>query len=199
MSLLFETIRIQDGEVCHIGWHELRMNRARSEYWPGCAPVGLEAFLLVQRPYQTGTIRANLFYSESIEKITFKPYFRHPVKSLKLVEANDIDYHVKYHDRSRLEALLEKRDDCDEVLIVRNNLITDTSMSNVIFFDGNHWYTPARPLLSGTCRERLLSQGAIKEAEITPADLNRYLGCKLINAMREPEEEELIPASAIIH
>lgn len=70
-------------------------------------------------------------------------------------------------------------------------------MSNLIFFDGRDWVTPANPLLKGTCRNRLLAEGSITGREIAPGDLVNYLGCKLINAMREPEEEELIPVSEI--
>jgi 4-amino-4-deoxychorismate lyase len=71
-------------------------------------------------------------------------------------------------------------------------------MSNIIFFDGLSWVTPARPLLKGTCRERLLASGLILERDISVNDLSGFTGCKLINAMRDPEREAVIPTERII-
>ena len=62
--------------------------------------------------------------------------------------------------------MLDKKGDCDDILIIRNGLITDMSYANVAFFDGTQWLTPRIPLLAGTCRERLLETGPIREADI---------------------------------
>jgi 4-amino-4-deoxychorismate lyase len=70
-------------------------------------------------------------------------------------------------------------------------------MSNLVFFDGTRWLTPSTPLLPGTCRERLLSDGKISERRIRQEDLYLYQGVKLINAMRELDEEEFIPIGNI--
>jgi 4-amino-4-deoxychorismate lyase len=114
------------------------------------------------------------------------------------VEGDAIDYHVKFFDRSRLESLYALRGDCDDIIIVKNGLVTDTSMSNLIFLDGARWITPAEPLLAGTCRERLLSEGNITAATIRPKDLDHFIGVKLINAMRDPDEEEMIPIGNVV-
>ena len=41
---------------------------------------------------------------------------------------------LKYADVAPLPVFLQRRDDCDEILIVRDGAITDTSYSNVAFF-----------------------------------------------------------------
>ena len=33
MCLLFETIRVENGEALHLTWHERRMNRSVCEIW----------------------------------------------------------------------------------------------------------------------------------------------------------------------
>jgi 4-amino-4-deoxychorismate lyase len=81
--------------------------------------------------------------------------------------------------------------------MVQNGLITDTSISNLIFFDGKEWFTPANPILQGTCRDRLMAEGRLIAKEIRIDDLDLFIGCKLINAMRDPEEEWLIAMSEI--
>lgn len=192
MSLLFETIRVSEGQVMHLSWHEWRMNHARQELWHIRTPMNLGELIKVPSENRTGLVRCNVHYGPDIELITFKFYDKKPVRSLKLVKSDAIDYHVKYSDRSLLESLLTLRGDCDDIIIIKNGLVTDTSMSNLILFDGTHWMTPAKPLLEGTCRERLLSEGKIREATIRPQDLDQFIGVKLINAMRDPDEEEMI-------
>ena len=94
------------------------------------------------------------------------------IRSLRLVAADDeLDYHLKYADRSALARLLQRRDDCDEILIVRDGAITDTSYSNVAFFDGRKYVTPDTFLLNGTRRQYLLGTGVLTERRITPSDL----------------------------
>ena len=68
----------------------------------------------------------------AILSITFTAYRRKKIDSLKLMEA-DVAYSFKYSDRSVLNTLLQEKGDCDEILIVKNSCITDTSFSNVVF------------------------------------------------------------------
>lgn len=193
MSLLFETMRISDGKARHLTWHEWRMNRARQEIWDIRKPILLSEQVQVPNDHRTDLICCNVHYGPEIESITFKSYEKKHIRFLRLIDCDRIDYHVKYSDRSLLETLWARRGDCDDIIIVRYGLLTDTSMSNLIFYDGKHWITPAKPLLEGTCRERLLSEGRIKKASIRPEDLYHFKGIKLINAMRDPDEEDIIP------
>jgi 4-amino-4-deoxychorismate lyase len=80
----------------------------------------------------------------------------------------------------------------DDILIIKNGFITDTSFSNIAFFDGTQWFTPFTYLLNGTQRQHLLRQGAIVETEITPSDLKQFRYAKLINAMLDLETSPLI-------
>jgi 4-amino-4-deoxychorismate lyase len=198
MSPLYETIAIMDGIPRHLIWHEQRMNRALDEVWKIQLHEKLEDVIKVPPEYLKGLVRCNVYYGPAIEEITFKAYVKRQIRSLKLVASETIDYHMKYADRGSLESLLSLRGDGDDILIVKNRLITDTTMSNVIFWDGNEWFTPAKPLLAGTTRDRLLAEGKIREKDIPTGELWRYSGCKLINAMRSPEEEEMIAVSKII-
>jgi 4-amino-4-deoxychorismate lyase len=197
MYPLFETIRIVNGVAQHPAWHESRMDRSRREYWPGCDPIELKNFLRVPPEYSAGIVRCRIIYGSQIGSISFEPYVMKPVRSLKLVKSDAIDYRFKFTDRTNLESLLSLKEDCDEILIVKGGLVTDTSISNIVFFDGNTWHTPDSPLLKGTCRERLLSSGSIDESRITTENIRRFSGCKMINAMRLPEEQEMIMISHI--
>lgn len=197
MCLLFETIRIENGVPRYLFWHELRMKRALREIWRRDASPSLGPEIHVPDEFSKGLVRCKIIYGPDFRNITFKTYEKRMVRSLKLVTCDSIDYHLKYDDRRLLESLFEQRRTCDEILIVKNGLISDTSSSNIILKDGNHWVTPAKPLLSGTCRERLMDENGLVARDIRPKDLVQYEGYKLINAMRDPEDEEMIPVSQI--
>ncbi len=85
----------------------------------------------------------------------------------------------------------------DDVLIVKNGLLTDTSYANIAFFDGVQWLTPATPLLAGTRRQQLLEQGVITEATLHPSDLKQFKFAKLMNAMLTWAESPLISVENI--
>jgi 4-amino-4-deoxychorismate lyase len=197
MSLLFETICINDGIPLHLSWHEERMNRARAEIWNENIPLTLKSLISVPGELKDGIVRCNIGYGPGVDQVNFRRYDKNPVRSLQLVACNFIDYHVKYSDRALLKSLLDQRGNCDEIIIVKNGFITDTSMSNLVFHRRHRWFTPSTPLLAGTCRQRLLARGEISEVQIRPADLHLYSGVKLINAMRNPGDELVIPMCRI--
>ena len=188
MFPLFETIRIADGIPQHLEWHERRMLLSRGECWQRKDPIHLEQRLIVPPEMRNGVIRCKVQYGPEIGEISYEPYKKKVISSLNMVECDEIDYPLKYTDRSLLELLLSKREDCDEIIIVKNGLITDASIANLILFDGAKWYTPDMPLLKGTTRARLLFEKRIHEHSCTPAFLRSCIGVKLINAMRIPEE-----------
>lgn len=197
MFRFFETIRIDNGVPLNLAWHEQRMEKTMAEFHSGTLKIHLIDLLKIPEDFAKGTVRGNIIYGRDIEEIIYKPYVKKTIRSLKVMHCNTIDYHVKYFDRTLLDTLLTGKGDCDEILIVKDGLITDTSMSNIIFCEGTTWYTPARPLLNGTCRERLLYEGKLKATDIRVIDIQQFTGCKLINAMRFPEEEETIMISKI--
>jgi len=184
MCQLLETIKVTDGQFCNLPLHEARFNQARQQLWQA-EPMYLRQHLQVPEPFRKGLVKCRVRYSETIEKVEFQAYEIRPVHSLKLVQHDQIDYALKYADRSLLQALFEQRGACDDVLIVKNGLLTDTFYANIVLADGEYLYTPARPLLQGTKRAWLLQKGIIAEKRLRPEDLSSFWKVHLINAMLE--------------
>ena len=82
-----------------------------------------------------------------------------------------------------------QKGDADDIIIVKNGLITDSSFANLLFFNGLQWLTPAQPLLKGTQRAKLLEQEQVITAEIRTADLSNFIKVRLVNAMLRFEDE----------
>ncbi len=182
MSLFFETIRIENGIPQHLHYHNLRLNRTIRENFSLCPSYDLRDFLEFPPEAGKGTFRCKICYNTEIREITFTPYQRRSYRMLRLIEA-DIDYRYKSCDRNALEKLYERRGECDDVLIVKNGLLSDTTIANIALFDGLRWYTPKSPLLEGTTRARLLEKGILHTADLRAEDLHKYTKFALMNAM----------------
>ena len=191
MHQFVETIRIEGGKAMNLPLHEARMNATRAHFAPHAAPISLQKWL-DDAPLSEERVKARMVYDvDGVCETTFQTYKRREIQWLRMVEDNDISYTFKSTDRHELDHLLALRDGCDEVLIVKNGLITDTSFTNVAFFDGHKWLTPAQPLLNGTMRQWLLLRGELTEAQITPASLASFQRIMLFNAMIGAHELEL--------
>lgn len=189
-----ETMRVVDGRIANLQDHLNRMQRTIREVF-GLSP-DFNTLEKIDIPHSAKKCR--IIYTEQIQSIEFGDYQPRCINSLKVVEANsDLDYHLKYSDRTELTKLQNLRGNCDEVLIVKNGYITDTSFSNVVFTDGKLFVTPDTYLLPGTMRARLLNSGIMTETPIRTEDIALYTHIALINAMLPLESAPLIPINNI--
>ncbi len=188
MSPLVETIKCKEGELHNLRYHQSRFNLTRRVLFRLKDEISLEKSIKIPEECRTGLFRCRVIYGEKIEKIEFLPHPYRNVKSLKLIEDNEMDYRFKFTNRERLNSLFEQRGNCDDILIVKNGFITDSFIANVVFFDGRKWWTPDTPLLPGTQRARLIHEKKISVCPLTPNDLPKYEKAGLINAMQDLED-----------
>ena len=184
MCLLLETIKIAQGKALNLPLHEARMQRARSSLFNVQEPIVLEEWISLPPEMNDSVFRCRVIYDTAIREIQYLPHHPVGINTLLLTMADTLEYQHKYVDRYALNALVQK-DKADDVLIVKNGLITDTSMANIVFKSGEECFTPSTPLLRGTQREWLLEKGILQETEIAAADLDRFSHFKLINALLE--------------
>ncbi len=189
MYPLVETIKISDGIPLYLEWHQRRMDYAFHVLFGTNNPFRLSELIVVENEFRKGVIKCRFLYNDREFVYEFTEYNPGQVKTLQLVHSDNIDYSHKYTNRTMINNLLEQKGAADDILIVRDGLITDTSYTNIVFFDGTSWVSPAEPLLEGTCRNRLLAEGKIKSTNIRPKDLKQYSVFRLINAMIDFEEQ----------
>jgi len=185
MYPLFETIKCYNGKLFNIEFHQARFEKAQKEYFGIKPKINLNEKIEIPEFAKKGLFRCRVTYSKQIEKIEFIPHQYREIKSLKLVEDNEIDYSYKYADRQRLNQLFEMRGNCDDIIIIKNGCITDSTFANIVFFDGKTWLTPDTPLLPGTQRSKLLVERKILECRITLSDIEKFEKAGLINAMQD--------------
>jgi 4-amino-4-deoxychorismate lyase len=197
MCLLFETIKGENGNLRNLHYHSERMNNARKILLNSKNEIDLLAHLSVPENCNKGVFKCRVEYNNCIQKIEFIPYKIKKIETLQLVVDDEINYNFKYTDRSRFEEL-KKQTKANDILIMKNGFITDTSFSNIVFFDGTDWITPSAPLLHGTKRKELLEKGMIIEKEIRQGDLKNFTKAKLVNAMMDMENSAEIEIKNIL-
>lgn len=198
MSLLFESIKIFNGRIFNIIHHNNRLNESRKRLFNRGDLIDLNTVIKIPKRMREGLFKCRVIYREEILRVEFEPYLYRNVLSLKLVYDDSIDYSFKYYDRNALNKLLRLKDSCDDILIIKNGFVTDTSYSNIVFFDGQKWVTPNTPLLCGTKREFLMKEGLIHEAEIKSDDIRFFNKAMLLNAFYDFENQSEIEIKNII-
>ncbi|HRS54447.1 MAG TPA: aminotransferase class IV [Bacteroidales bacterium] len=183
MCLFIETIRIYNGNICNLYYHQQRVDKTCNEVLSLNNPPILSKHIICPEEYTKGLIKCRVTYSNKIIKIEYEPYKWHLIKTLKVIKNNEISYNYKFADRSKINELFSLRGKCDDILIVKNNFITDTSFCNVLLWDGYKWVTPANPLLKGIMRQKAIQSAFAVEDEIPLSKLKYFKKICLINAM----------------
>lgn len=189
MSRLLETIRVENGKLQLLDLHQQRMNRSRLELFESTQSITLSEKIKIPAFAEKGLFKCRVEYAEQIEKIEFLPYEIRKIESLRIVEGGDIDYRLKYADRFRLLLLFEKRKHADDIIIIKNGLVTDSFYANLAFLKNGIWVTPEIPLLSGVQRQFLISRKIIQPAKLSQKDISRFEKVRLFNAMIRWEDE----------
>jgi len=192
MYRLVESIKLQNRKLQNIEWHNKRFNETRNQLFGINEEVDLEQLIAVPDSLLNDVYKCRVLYGKQIEAVEFQLYTPKNVSTLQLVEGNDIAYAYKYENRFAFDRLMTMKGYADDILIVRDDHITDTSYSNIVFFDGKKWMTPDTFLLNGTQRQRLLAEGIITEAKISPSELKNFTAAKPINAMLDFETTPLV-------
>jgi len=185
MFLLFETIKMANGKPLNISYHNERMNRSRRELFHCKNELDLAELIQMPDNLSNDNYKCKVIYSADIQKIEWARYFPRKIERLKLVYYDKIEYSYKYLDRKIFAELLRLKNctESEDILIIKDGRITDTSYSNVVFFNGKEWCTPQFPLLKGTKRAKLIKEKIIAEKDILVEDLKYYEKIILVNAM----------------
>ena len=178
-SLLLETIKIEDGEVHNLSYHQKRCDKTRKTLFNSTNTLNL--IDNIEAP-KKGLYRCRILYAKTLHSVEYIAYSPKNIRSLKIVKS-DINYNFKYVNRDAFADLLTEHNDVDEILIEKDDYLTDTTIANIAFYAGGVWYTPTTPLLKGTMRQKFLDDGFLQERNIKKEDLNQYTQVALMNAM----------------
>ncbi|MPS63684.1 MAG: aminodeoxychorismate lyase [Chryseobacterium sp.] len=198
MSQFIESIKVEDQEIFLLEFHQKRINQTFSHF-------GKEGSIDLKKIYnhlehdEDGLFKLRLVYDlDKKVRTQMIPYAIPEIADFQLVENNSYDYSFKFEDRKELDKMKMKAK-AEEIIIVKNNHITDTSFSNLLFLKGKDWFTPSTYLLNGVQRQNLLKHKKIKEAEITLQNIKQFSHFQLINALNDFDDMFVYPIDRIIN
>jgi len=185
MCRFVETIQLKEGDFKRLPFHQMRLKKAMNQFFPKEKVINLTEWLLKTDYPTKGLFKCRVVYDYEIRLIEFIPYVRREIRNLKIVSSDIESLPYKPEDRTGYNSAFAQRGNCDDVIIVRNGLLTDSSYSNIALYDGTTWFTPRRPLIYGTNRAELLANGKLVEADIKVDDLQHFTQIAIFNAMIE--------------
>ena len=191
MSRLIESIKLLDGMFYNLFYHEQRMKHSLRMLFGSKNSIELEKFLFEKEYPGTGLYKCRIVYDDVANEVTFSPYEPREIERVRVVEDDAISYEYKFLNRREIDRLFALRGDCDDVLIIRQGLVTDCSYSNIVFRKGDQWYTPKSALLKGTMRQHLIDENKIQLREIQKKDIRSFDTFRIINSMLEFDGPEI--------
>lgn len=177
--MFLETLRCENGLPLHLPYHQERLERTLHALQIKKA-YDLQTLIF---PPKLGTYRCRFLYDALGYTIEFHPYTPQKITSIKCITSDTIEYPFKYSNREALNLLFEQRNGCDEILIIKNHCLTDTSIANIALHLEGKWLTPDIPLLMGTTRARLIDEGLLIPAKLDMKDLAKASKIAIMNAM----------------
>jgi len=184
MMRFIETIKIENGIAHNLGLHLERASETCFHHFGVRTVFPFETIINeIRSSHNEGIYKLRIIYTDKIEHYTIEQYQPKIVKTLKIVDGGNIDYSFKYEDRSELEKLLSLRGECDDIIIIKDGFVTDTSYSNIVFMVGGKLFTPSNFILSGIKRESMLQKGLIYAREIRFSEIDSFEKIFMINSM----------------
>jgi len=196
--LLLESICVKEGRALLLPFHQIRVDaslarlqalapRARCSPMPKlCLTDFVEKLSLPKH----NCYKLRLVYDAKgcVNQCCCEPYEIRSIERFVLRDLPDLDYSLKWADRSVLEPAIRGLCSKEEPLICQSGWLCDASYANLLFGAPGNWTTPSHYLLAGVKRASLLASGDIKQAAIHKDSLDKYPYICLINAMMDPEE-----------
>jgi 4-amino-4-deoxychorismate lyase len=183
MSQFFESICIKDGVAENLSFHQARVHKTLTAFDASQNNISLEAIVKQLSLSVQGLFKLRISYDlNGYHQSKLTPYQYKQINQFALVDIMGYRYDYKYENRNWINEALSQSD-ADEIMMHDNGFFKDCTYTNIVFYDGSHWFTPESPLLKGTQRAKLIHEGIIIPKSLHVNDLPSLKKFKCINAM----------------
>ena len=183
MSQFFESICVKDGVAENLAAHQTRVNKTLDTFNASKNSIVLASIVDQLLLPAEGLYKLRISYDlKGNHQSVFTTYQYKQIQNFALVDIKGQGYDFKFSNRDWINNALALSGK-DEILMHDGGLIKDCSYTNIVFYDGVNWFTPAVPLLEGTQRAKLINEGVILPKALYVQDIPGYKKFKCINAM----------------
>ena len=138
MFPLLESIKILNGKAQNLSYHQHRFEASYFKMYGKLTSIQLTNLIQVPEDYRSGVVKLRLLYNETDCFCQYDDYKKRDIKTLQLIVADQLNYDLKWTNRKVFDDLKNKAHRADDILIIKNGRLTDTSFSNIIFYDGDN-------------------------------------------------------------
>src|SRR6056297_664115 len=193
-----ESIGVYEGQAPLLPYHQARVDRTFAAFYPGQNSLDL-LDLWQKASFPSEKVKWRIQYNALEQKAEICAFPERKIEYLQVVTDDTIAHAYKFTERDRLGVLYrEKAEPADEILIIRNCLLTDAYYYNAVVKIGAQLLTPRKPRLAGVMRAYCLGEGLIQPADIRLEDLAEAKGVYLINALHPLERAAFIEQEHMI-
>lgn len=193
MCRLIESICLFEGKFLNLPVHERRYAASFEACFGVLPETTLSNYLSACNFPPKGWYKCRLQYDQNTLSAEFVPYARPTIQCVSIMDAETITYPHKYVSRPQLDELFYQKGCADEIIMIKNGLVTDAYYYNLIFEKNSSWYTPTTPLLKGTMRQLYLDNRKLIPVDIERKDIINFDLIHFINAMNEPGKITIVP------
>src|SRR6218665_2459923 len=113
-NIYFETIKCEDFEIFNLDFHNKRVTNTIG------LNINLQEYIY---PLSEELLRCKVTYNDfEILNVEYFPYKKREINSFKLVFDDEINYSKKYLNREKLDNLFLQKENCDEIIIIKNKI-----------------------------------------------------------------------------
>lgn len=183
MSQFFESICVKDGIAENLAAHQSRVIKTLDAFNASNHSIELASIVHQLILPAEGLFKLRICYDlNGNYQSTCTAYQYKQVQNFALVDIKGQGYDYKFSNRDWINEALALSGK-DEIMMHDGGLIKDCSYTNIVFYDGVNWFTPATPLLEGTQRTKLIKEGAILPKALYVQDIPGFKKFKCINAL----------------
>jgi 4-amino-4-deoxychorismate lyase len=181
---LFESIRVNDGQVPLLDFHQKRIELSYSAVFKKVSTYNLKECI---EPFlkKDGIQKCRFIYDDKNYRVEIIDYQLIEPKRIGWLRIDpNFNYSFKFFNRSFFNKINEVYSACDEIILIQNNEITDSTYCNIVIYINNEWILPKSYLLNGVERSRIISK---YNFTVAPVSIDKFLLAKeykLINSMR---------------
>lgn len=157
--------------------------------------IDLRQHIQIPNQYLVGLVKCRIIYDYDILSVSFSSYTIRDIESIAIAQADETSYPYKYHERSNLSAIRDQYRDFDEVIMVRDGLLTDAYYYNIVLKIDGDYLTPRLPLLKGIMRAKLIANQRVIPKDLTLEDLKVSDKIYLVNALTNLGQITLTPSN----
>ncbi len=172
----FETIQIKNGKPLHVRFHNERFWFTCKNYFQIDTNLDLASLI---NPLMKDC-RCKIIYDINSFNVLYYPLVQKRKFEHFCIVKTPKEYPYKTVQRDWLDAL---RKGFDDAILIKDNLLLDTTIANIALKIDGKWFTPKKPLLKGTTRQRLLKKGMIVPADLCVEDLKNAQKFAIMNAL----------------